>query len=287
MRWTSGSLLAFVILGATPLLAGTASGKFTAGDDAIVPKHAAAYIVRDGFAPMNRQVELVLSERPFDAAEAAQGLDPHSIAINADALKEGNYILFWIDPDGSVSMNATFSQTMSQYGDPGSGLKAELTSNTFEKVEGRIYTPKPIKTMTGESYAVDVQFSTAVSRGAAEGAKLASGGGEPMAGLKRLLAAIEKKDLKAINASLSEKNVANLNADYNDDQENLESVTQVLSFWLPKSMKYVGGTTSGDTAVLEIEGSPSEGLKMLYLVRMAKTPSGWVLDASVPVGMIR
>lgn len=267
--------------------AGTASGKFTAGSDAIVPKHAAAYVVRDSFAPRNRQVELVLSELPFDATEAALSLDPHAVAINADAMKQANYILFWIDPDGSVAMNATFSATMSQYGDPGSGLKAELTTNTRQKVEGRIYTPKPIKTMTGESYAVDVKFSTEVSSGPGEGTKLPAGGGEPMQGLKKLYSAVEKKDLKAINAALSEEHVKGLNADYNNDEENLQSVTSVLGWWLPKKMKYVEGTTSGDSAVLEIEGEPSEGLRMLYLVKMSKTPAGWVFAQSVPAGMIK
>ena len=75
---------------------------------------------------------MVLSETPIDAAAAAEELDPHMQVINQKALQGGNYVILAVRPDGDVSMNATYSQTMTQYIDmtPGNGplpggLKAE------------------------------------------------------------------------------------------------------------------------------------------------------------------
>ena len=50
-------------------------------------------------------------------------------------------VLLWVASDGHVSMNATFSQTMTQFLDKaGDSLKATLTTNTADHVAGRIFT---------------------------------------------------------------------------------------------------------------------------------------------------
>jgi hypothetical protein len=158
----------------------------------ISPKHAIAYAVRDPRNARQSAIEVVLSEFPMDAEEAAAALDPHTNAINQDGARQGNYMLLWVRRDGDVSMNATFSKTMTQYLASMGELKAELSVNSAERVAGRISTTKPLKTMKGETYEADMTFSAAVARVAA-GTKLAAGGGDPGSALKALYAAMGKK----------------------------------------------------------------------------------------------
>jgi hypothetical protein len=108
-------------------------------------------------------------------------LSPHQVVINDPALKDSDYVLVWIGGDGRVSMNATFSKTMPQFvdrTDKGSTLKAELTTNTPDKVAGRIFTVAPVKTMDGSIYTLDLTFSAPVAKAPA-GTALPAGGGNP------------------------------------------------------------------------------------------------------------
>jgi len=62
-----------------------------------------------------------------------------------------------------VTMNATYSKTMTQYiNDTDGGLLATFTSNTPRKVEGRVYSPVPLRSLDGATYTIDVKFSTDV-----------------------------------------------------------------------------------------------------------------------------
>ena len=257
------------------------------GKPAIVPKHAAAYAVRDGFNPRQWQVEIVLSEGQADANAAADALDPHTNLINQQPVRAANYILLWVDPDGKVSMNATLTEGMQQYVDStNDGLKAELTTNTKDRVAGRV-TSNPVKTMSGETYQIDVTFDTTVARKAG-GSKLQAGGGEPGKGFQALYAAREKKDLKGILANSSERLHKTFVEDYRTEEENLSSAVDMLMWWLPKkNMKITGGELYGDSALLEVEGELNEGLNGLYIIRMIKSPAGWVFDEAATVGMLR
>src|SRR6267378_3078774 len=142
-------------------LAGVASGEFTAGKRSpIRPKYAAAYETRDQRDARMMVVEVVLSEEPIDVVEAAAELDPHTNVINQKALRDHNYVLLWVRPDNDVSMNATYSDTMTQYVEmTGSRMTADMTANTRDKVAGRIFSPKPLKTMDGDEYTIDLKFS--------------------------------------------------------------------------------------------------------------------------------
>jgi hypothetical protein len=128
-------LFTVVVAYALPVLAGEASGEFTAGKRSpIRPKYAAAYETRDQRDARMMVVEVVLSEEPIDVVAAAAELDPHTNVINQKALRDHNYVLLWVRPDNDVSMNATYSETMTQYVEmTGSRMKAELTTNTPAK----------------------------------------------------------------------------------------------------------------------------------------------------------
>jgi hypothetical protein len=268
----------------------TASGAFESQPEgSIIPKVSAAYVVRDQFNPRQTQVEVILSTTAVDVAKAAADLSPHLVVINDPALKDTNYVLVWISGDGKVSMNATFSKTMTQFVDRASAdgaLKAELTTNTPDKVAGRIFTSAPVKTLSDSTYSVDLTFSAPVAKPPA-GTALSSGGGEPGKALIDFFAARQKKDWPLLKAALSPAMTEMFVKSYNNDKENLTDMLDTLDFWLPaKDVKITGGKLSGDTAVLDVEGVLASGVKALTLVRLIRGPSGWLFDRATMAGML-
>jgi hypothetical protein len=273
---------------ATPAAGQTASGSFKAEPGgSIAPRASAAYIVRDQFNPRQSEVEIILSTAPVNVAAAAADLTPHTTIINDPALSGTNYVLLWVKRDGSVSMNATFSKTMTQYLERSGGtLKAELTTNTPQKVAGRVFTMSPVKTFDGTTWTADLTFSAAVV-GPPAGAALSKGGGAPGKALSAFLAARQNKDWPQLKAALSPSMTKMFVKDYNSDKENLTDMLQTLDFWLPaKGAAITGGTSAGDTAVLDVEGTMASGLKALSLVRMTMGPSGWLVDRAAMAGML-
>jgi hypothetical protein len=279
------------VLGSAALAsAQTASGSFTSQPEGtITPKVAAAYVVRDQFNPREKEIEVVLSGTAVDVAKAMTQLSPHTAVINDPALKDTNYVLIWIRADGKVSMNATFSKTMTQFVDRASAdgkLRAELTTNTPDRVAGRIFTPAPVKTMGDSTYTVDLTFSAPVAR-APSGTALPAGGGEPGKALVDFFAARQKKDWPSLKAALSPSASEKFVKSYNDDKENLTDLLDTLDFWLPvKDVKVTGGTVAGETAILDVEGVLASGIKALTLVRLIKRPSGWLFDSAAMAGML-
>jgi hypothetical protein len=268
----------------------TASGAFTVQPGgSITPEVAAAYRVRDQFNPRETEIELILSTAPVNVAAAAAELSPHMAVINDPALRDTNYVLVWVKPDGGVSMNATFSKTMTQFVDrttKGGTLKAELTSNTGEMVAGRIFTTSPVKTLDGATYTVDLAFSTRVTAAPA-GTALPGGGGEPGNALGAFLAARQQKDWPVLKGALAPRLTAMFVKDYNDDAENLADMLQTLDFWLPvRNVAITGGALRGDDAVLDVEGTLASGVRALTLVRMIKGPSKWLVESATMAGML-
>jgi hypothetical protein len=262
-------LSAFVAV-STAAYAGEASGEFQTGTHPpIRPKYAAAYETHDPRDARKRAIEVVLSDKPIDAAAAVAALDPHTHVINQDALEDTNYILLWIRPDGDASMNATYSANMTQYVDATSmgKLKADWTANTRDLVAGHL-------TSTRDTYKTNLTFSTAVTR-RAPGEKLGPGGGPAGKALLALLAAVEKKNWDAIQA--------NVTREFDD----VDDAVQTLGFWLPKKrVKITGGELRGDTAILDVEGEIFAGQLGLYLVRMVKNEKGWRFDEATKAGLI-
>jgi len=277
------ALLAAIAL---PAFAGEASGEFSVTKrPPIRPKYAVAYETRDQRNAHKRAIEVVLSDEPIDVKAAVAELDPHMNVINQKALQDHNYEILWVRPGNDVSMNATYSQTMTQYVDmtPGDGplpgsLKAEMSTNTADRVVGRLFSPKPVKTMDGESYSVDLKFSTEVTR-APSGTKLLPGGGEAGKALQALLTAVKKKDYKGIQAGVTQKRAESFS--------DVDDAVQTLGMTLPaKAVKITGGELRGDTAILELESEYFPGQKGLTLVQMVKSGTHWQFDRASRAGMI-
>ncbi len=274
---------------AAPAFSGPASGTVKAKEGTISPKQAIAYAVRDMRNARNTRIEIMLTEVPVNAASLKDDLDRHMTAINLDELRDKNYVLLWVaPPDTNVSMNATFSKTMTQYLNDGpGGLKAELTTNTATKVEGRVYSASPLKTMDGTTYTVDVKFSADVIP-ALTGTALPAGGGDPGKALNTFLAAVKAKNWTGIKAGLGPKAAPMFDKSYNTPKENADSASDILNARLPmQGLKITGGQLiNPTTAIVEVEGDRF-GTKNLSLVKMVKTGAVWQFDESAPAGMIR
>lgn len=242
---------------AVPAIAGEASGEFKCPPRTpIRPKYAAAYETRDQRDARKRTIEVILSSEPVDVAAAVAQLDPHANVINQPALMDHDYIILWVRPGNDVSMNATYGARMVQFVDmtgSGGSLQAETRANTADRVAGRVWSPKPVKTMDDDTWTVDVRFAADVTRAPA-GTPLPAGGGDPGKAFKALLA--KKK-------------------------------AEEISLLLPKKgLKVTGGELRGDSAVLEVEGEMFPKQKALYLVRMTKSGATWTFDRATVAGFI-
>lgn len=277
-----------LLVSVTTAIAGPASGTVKSATGTITVKQAVAYTVRDSRNPRTWRTEVLLTDVPVDAASLRGDLDPHVRAINFEALNDRNYLLLWINAEGMVTMNATYSKTMTQYmTDTAGGLKGEFTTNTPAKIEGRVYSPSPLKTMDGPTYTIDVKFSADVIP-ALTGTALPAGGGDPGKAFTALMGAIAKKNWNGIKAGLSPATLPSFEKDYNTPAENLSSAVDILKAWLPlDKAKVTGGALVSDTdAVLEMEGERF-GSRQLTLVRMTRTGAVWQFKESVTAGMLR
>lgn len=277
-----------LLVSITSAIAGPASGAVKTSNGTITVKQAVAYTVRDAKNPRVFRTEVLLTDVPVDVASLRGELDPHIRAINLDALDARNYLVLWVYPDGSVTMNATYSKTMTQYiNDASGGLKGEFATNTAAKVDGRVYSPSPLKAMGKETYTIDVKFSADVIP-PLTGPALPATGGDPGKALNALIAAIAKKNWNGIKAGLSPATLPSFDKDYNTPAENLSSAIDILKAWLPLDKSRVaGGMQLSDTdAVVEFEGEQF-GMRQLVLVRMTKTGAAWQLHETVPAGFLR
>jgi hypothetical protein len=259
-------------LAALTLFLATASGQFTASrHDPIRPKYAAAFETRDQRDARQRVIEVVLSEEPVDVKTAVRDLDPHMNVINQPALMDHNHVILWVRPRNDVSMNAAYGALQFVDMTPGS-LEADISVYTPDRVAGRLHTTRDVKTMDGETYAIDVKFDTEVTRLPA-GTKLAAGGGDPGKALTALFAAASKKNYDSIKSHVTPR-VADMFTDRDD-------AIQTLGIWLPKKIgKITGGELRGDTAIVEMEAD------YLYLVQMVKSGDKWLYDRSTRAGFI-
>jgi len=273
-------VISLALLVALPAFAGEASGEFkTNKRPPIRPKYAAAYESRDQRDARKRVIEIVLSEEPVDAKAAVLDLDPHTSVINQSALMDHNYVLLWVRPGNDVSMNATYGETMTQFADMTPGrLQAKIDVLTADHVTGRLFTTEPVKTMDGESYSLDLRFSTDVTRAPA-GKKLPVGGGESGKAFASLRSAIAKKNWSAIKKGVTPQRAESFS--------DLDDAIQTFAIWLPKKPgKITGGEIRDDSAILDLEGEIFEGQPGLFLVRMVKSGDKWLFDRATRAGFI-
>jgi hypothetical protein len=287
---TKALILLMAGLAAQPALAaGTASGTVNVSKDGTIRvTQAIAYPSRATRNARVLETEVLLTDTPLTAAAAlADALEPHIVAVNDPALRDRNYVVLAVHTDGNISMNATFSKGMVQYiNDTGHDLKVDWTVRNATRLEGRLYSTAPMRTMDGTTYAVDLRFAVDVPAAAA-GESLPAGGGDPGQAFVALMAAAESRNWNSIKAGLSPAALKRFEEDYLTPAENAENVLDLLKAWIPTlKMKVAGGQRRGDMAILDVEGEMFAGMGSLSLVRMRRVGNTWTFDEATRAGFL-
>ncbi len=284
-------ILALALPGFGVAHAGPVSGQFVLDGKTVPVREVAAFRMRDQFNPRTLETHVMLTAKPVNRAAIAAALDPYTAAINDPAVLDADYIAFSVRTNGETSVNAHVGGT--QYidtsgtimGQPGS-LVANCRENTPTRIACSVKTAKPVKTMDGPTWSMDLTFEADVlSR--APGKPLPKDGGAPGKALLDLRAAIGGKDLAKILALLTPGEAKSYQEDWRTPAENLASAKDILDAQLPKKPKITGGELlADDRAVLEVEGVPYENGRMLYLIEMRLVNGHWVYEQSGVAGML-
>lgn len=267
------------------------SGKFVLGGKTLPLKEVAAFRMRDQRSPRSFETYLMVTTKPVDRAAITAAIDPYVVAINDPAVRDTDYLGFSISANGEVGLNAHVGGT--QYldttgtimGQKGS-LVATCTENSATRVACTVKTAKPVKSMDGPTWSMDLTFSADVAS-RTPGKPIGKDGEAPGKALLALRKAIAGNDLAKVLALLAPEQAQSYQEDWRSPEENLDAAKDILGAVVPKNPKITGGEWSGaDGAVLEVEGEPYEGMRMLYLVEMQKLGGNWVYVSSGSVGML-
>jgi hypothetical protein len=254
----------------------------------ITVSNGVAYLTRDQRDARVTHVEILLTDVALDTATVQTAFDPHMTAINLDVLDERNYVLLWVNADGSVGMNATYSKTMTQFtDDTRGGLSVMWTTRSASRLTGRLTSKGALRTVDGSTYVVDLTFDVEVPP-LPTGPRLPAGGGEPGESLRALLAAAEQKDWAGIRAGSSPEALKTFDRSYNTPAENAAGAAELLKAWMPTDkLDVTGGVAESDTiVVLDVEGELFPGQRTLTRVRMVKNAARWQFDRAARAGFV-
>jgi hypothetical protein len=249
--------------------------------------------VRDQFHPREIETYVMLTATAVDKDAIKASLDPYATAINDPAVQgDADYLAFWVKANGETQMNAHVGGT--QYVDSSGkimmqqgSLVATCKENTATRVACAVKTAKPVKSMDGPSWSLEVSFESDIAARPA-GKPMAADGEAPGKALLALRGAIAGKDLAKILGMLTPELAKSYNEDWRSPEENLDSMKETLDMRLPKQPKITAGEWLGDDrAVLEVEGVPYPNGRMLYLVEMRRIEGQWRYADSTPAGMLR
>jgi hypothetical protein len=292
LRFAWAWVLALALSGPGVTHASPISGQFVLDGKPVPVREVAAFRMRDQFNPRTVETHVMLTATPVDRAAIGASLDPYSTAINDPAVRDADYLAFSVRANGEVSLNAHVGGT--QYidssgkimGQPGS-LIASCRENTPARIACSVKTEKPVKSMDGPAWSMDLSFEADVLA-RAPGKPLAKDGEAPGKALLALRDAVAGNDLAKILALLAPEQAKSYQEDWRTPAENLASAKEILDVRLPKKAKITGGElVADDHAVLEVEGVPYENGRMLYLVEMRLVNGRWVYEQSSVAGMLR
>jgi hypothetical protein len=292
LRFARLWILALALPGLGVAHAGSISGQFVIGDKTVPVHEVAAFRMRDQFNPRTLETHVMLTAKPVDRAAIGASLDPYSVAINDPAVRDADYLAFSVRANGETSVNAhvggtqyidTSGKIMGQQG----SLIASCRENTPARIACSVKTAKPVKSMDGPTWSMDLSFEADVLA-RAPGKPLAKDGEAPGKAMLALRDAVGGNDLAKILALLTPEEAKSYQEDWRTPAENLASAKEILDVRLPKKPKITGGELiANDHAVLEVEGVPYENGRMLYLVEMRLIDGRWVYEGSSVAGMLR
>ncbi len=202
----------------------------------------------------------MLTATPVDRASIAASLDPYAVAINDPAVRDADYLAFSVRADGETGMNAHVGGTpvprhLGHDDGPARLVDRKLPrENTPTRIACTVKTAKPVKSMDGPTWSVDLKFEAEVLA-RTPGKPLARDGEAPGKALLALRDAVGGTDLAKILALLAPQEAKSYQEDWRSPAENLASAKEILDIRLPKQPRITGGElVANDHAVLEVEG---------------------------------
>ena len=267
-------------------------GQFVIDGKKLDLQHMAAFRIRNQRNAREFETFVLLTPAALDEESIATARDPYSKAINDPAVEGVDYISLTIQADGNAAVNARiggtqYVDTSGVMFDKAGGLKSSCRTNTATRIDCDVASLKPVKTMSGPTWELQLSFDTAVQSKPA-GTALPANGGDAGKAFLALSAALQAKDKTLLMAHLDADDSARYQSDFYSQEDNLKRLLEHFDRRLPKLPKVTGGELlDADTAVLEVEGVPFANKKMFYLVEMRKVDGAWRYVISDTFGFLK
>jgi hypothetical protein len=264
--------VAMVAMGLLPgLAAATGSGTFRSESTTLTLVDAYAFRGENNDTFGGRPTVVTLTTVPVEPAALDAALDREQALRLQLGHKDASWVELTLTPDGSSWVNAQLSLPNGSQSLSLSGVGTlELTRHDANRIEGRFFTSA--EEAKGDK-EFDLRFAVDVAPDPDPGTPLGAGGGEAGRAYVAYIAAVQKGDVDAMARYMAkDKGQAMLAARSQPDfKEGLE-MFQLMS---PKEVTVKGGSASGATATLEVEGKDADGNRVAGQVRMVKDGDTW------------
>ena len=258
---------------AVPLAASeeaTVSGVLVANGEEVALPYVYMWAEKEGFYdPADPTWKILFVERPVEQRDLGDPVwDAAWVELGITRSSE-----FGDEPELQV-----YSQSLKLKADSGGNISGgtypeiELEGLGTDRVSGRVHHLKP-QEFFDDTYSYDFTFSVPLSDpNAPIGDPLPAGGGEPGAAYLQWIAAIHSGDLERIKSLVPPEMAEMVGAGTPEEaQEELE----FMQMMTPTEVKVLGGSSDGETAILEAEGT-MDGETMTFEVTMTRMGDSWV-----------
>lgn len=288
----AAAIAAVVLTLSTDVRAEGFKGQFVIDGKKLDLTHMAAFRVRNQRNAREFETLVFWTPAALDEKSIAAAGDPYTKAINDPAVDDVDYISLAIQADGKAQVNARVggTQYMDSSGvmfDKAGNLKSSCRTNTATRLDCDVASLKPVKTMNGPAWELELSFDVPV-QARPVGAALPAGGGDAGKAFLALSAALKAKNKTLLMAHLDADDVESYQADYYTPEENAKRLLEHFEMRLPKQPKVTGGELiDAERVLLEVEGAPFATKKMLYHVEMRKVDGAWRYVLSVALGFLK
>jgi hypothetical protein len=148
----------------------------------------------------------------------------------------------------------------------------EITTTGPDRFTGRVHHPEA-QEFFDDTLQFDFTFDIPLSDPFAPiGGALPAGGGEPGAAFAAWCDAVHAGDMARLKTLMPAEQVAMLDG---EDEEQIREDLEFMKMMTPTEIEVLGGSSDGETAILEVKGS-MDGEEVMGEVTMAFTDGRWV-----------
>jgi hypothetical protein len=238
---------------------------------------AYAYRNPDFFDATKKATVAILTTVKIDRKVVDGALDRESAIDEQVRSAKGSTIQLTFSAAGDlIGLNAGVrtESGFQSFSTSGSG-KAEIKTNTAERIAGRVYTEAP-KTFGDDTYSFDLRFDLAIVPEPPPGTPLPAGGGEAGKAYAAYIAVLQKGDIDGIARYWPKEKGAKMLAARKDPD--FKESLDMLKLFSPKTVTVKGGMLRGNVADLDVVGKDADGKVMDGKVRMIKDGPNWLVE---------